>query len=206
MGASQPQAQGPQAPWETEEAGGTLLDLPTEPSPAPVSSQAGAWPGAEGGHISAVAAEPAGICYSSPRPSHTRETGGLDRGSCPREKCSRRPKWVKHRVGTQTRWPEPAEGPSRAQAPRCCAWWARQELGRSRIVAAVGSLASSQWRRPAVTTCPHSWSRSQASPARDHRDPQTPWCQGWARWGRGSRRPRTGRGRPGAAGWAAARA
>ena len=86
MGASQPQVQGPRVPWETEEAGGTLLDLPTEPSPAPVSSQTAVWPGAEGGHISAAAAKPAGICYSSPRPSHSRETRGLDRGFLPQRK------------------------------------------------------------------------------------------------------------------------
>lgn len=108
-GALQPRAQGPRVPWETEEAGGTLLDLLTEPSPAPASSRTGVWPRVEGGHISAVAAEPAGICYS-PRPSHTRETGGWTGGSCPREKCLRRPKRVKHR------WAHRPGGQSRQRA------------------------------------------------------------------------------------------
>lgn len=206
MGASQPQVQGPRVPWETEEAGGTLLDLPTEPSPAPVSPQTAVWPRAEGGHISAAAAEPAGICYSSLRPSHSRETGGLDRGFLPQRKVLAEAQVGEAPGGHTDPTARASRGPSRAQAPRCCAWWARQELCRSRIMAAVGSLASSRWQLPAITMCPHRWSRSQASPARDHRDPQTPWCQGWARWGRGSRRPHTGRGRPGAAGWAVARA
>ena len=102
---------------------------------------------------------------------------------------------MKCQAGTQTRWPEPAAGPSWALAPCCYARWERrrprQEACHSRNVAAVGGLASPQRQRPAVTMGLHSWSQSQASPARDHQDPRTlrhqdPRTlrhQGWARWG-----------------------
>ena len=182
-----PEPRGPWHPGRWKQQEGPSWGLPREPSPAPASSRRGLWPRAEGGHVSAVAAKPTGICYGGPGSSHTGETRGLGRGSLPQRKVLVEAQVVKRQAGTQTRRPELAAGPSWALAPCCCARWERQrprqEACRSRNVAAVGGLASLRRRRPAVTMAPHSWSQSQASPARDHQDPSTPWHQGWARRG-----------------------
>lgn len=136
-----PEPRGPWRPWETEAAGGALWGLLRELSPAPALPRTGLWPRAEGEHVSAVAAFlsqsagqsaelrdkcPAGICCSSPGPSHTREAGGLGRGSLPQRKVLSEAQVVKCQAGTQTRRPEPAVGPSWALAPCCYAWWERR--------------------------------------------------------------------------------
>ena len=94
-----PEPRDPWHPGRRKQQEGPSWGLPREPSPAPASSRTGLWPRAEGGHVSAVAAKPTGICYSSPGPSHTGETGGLGRGSLSQRKVLAEAQVLKRQAG-----------------------------------------------------------------------------------------------------------
>lgn len=188
----------------------------------------GSGPEAEGEHVSAVAAFlsqsagqrqnsrdkcPAGICCSSPGPSHTREAGAGE-GVLP-QKSALEAQVVKCQAGTQTRRPEPAVGPSWALAPAAM-HGGSEGLGRKQRRGCGGWPGLFPTAAPRQSPWACSWSQSRASPAWDHPRPRG-HCgtKGGPGGAADSGRPRTGQGQaqgcPGQAaahltGWQARRA